>query len=119
MSRIRIKEKNTAVLDILVKDKDGVTATNLANATAISFVIANPLTNVALVTKTLSSGIAVNTPSTGYVRVTLTPTDTTQTPMRYNMALQITWSPTDVYEVNIDVDGIETQNLTIEGDIIA
>ena len=63
-------------------------------------------------------GIAVDTPTTGYLRVTLLPTDTDITPKRYVMALEIIWSANEKYETRIYIDDQETDDFIIEQDTI-
>lgn len=122
MSEWTVKKGNTAVQDILIKDADGDTVDNLAAATAISFQIKkNKKDAAALVEKTVAlGGILVNTPLNGYLRVTLLPTDTgtTLSVGDYFMGLQITWSPTLIYEVNLTIDNVKTERFRISQDIV-
>ena len=116
-----VKKGNKSVRDMLIKDKDGNTVTNLADATEIKFQIKKNKTDaVALVEKTVGAGIWVNTPSSGYLRITLLPVDTGTTLNKgdYYMALQIKWSATDIYEVRIKIVGIVSENFRIIQDII-
>lgn len=123
MKQWLIKKGNTSVQDIPIYDKDGVLITNLAIATEIKFQIKKNKTDAAaLVEKTDSTGggIEVNTPSTGYLRITLLPEDTGVTLSKgdYYMACQITWSATEIYEVDIYIDNVITEQLRIKQDII-
>jgi len=116
-----VKKGNKSVRDILVKDKEGVTVINLADATEIRFQIKKKKTDAApLIEKTLLSGIVVNTPSEGYLRITLLPVDTgTTLPLGdYFMGLQIKWSATDIYEIRITIDDIEAEFFRIVQDIV-
>ena len=117
MSECIIKKGNTAVQDILIKDKAGDEVTTLAAATEIKFQIKALKTGAALVEKTDGAGIEVDTPSTGYLRVTLLSADTGQIPKIYYMGLQITWGA-EVREVIIKVGDIETEELRIVQDIV-
>lgn len=117
MSEWIIKKGNTAVQDILIKDADGVAVTTLDDADEIKFHIKLLETGVELIEKTVGAGIEIDTPSEGYLRLTLSATDTNQTPKIYYMGLQITWG-TEVREVNLQVDGIETEKLKIIQDIV-
>ncbi|MFW6121757.1 MAG: hypothetical protein ACOC80_12800 [Petrotogales bacterium] len=117
MSEWIIKKGNTAIQDILVKDADGDAVSNLASADEIKFHIKTLETETALVEKTVGAGIEVDTPSTGYLRLTLTATDTSQVPKTYYMGLQITWG-TEIRELILKVDGIETEKLKITQDIV-
>ena len=119
--RWECKSGNTSVQDILIRDKDDDTVTNLGDATGISFQIKKTKTATsALVEKTDISGIAVDTPTTGYLRITLTPTDTgtTLSVGDYFMGLQITWSATVIYEVNMEIDDVKTERFRIRQDIV-
>ena len=118
MSDHIIKKGNTDVHDIAIYDKNGVLLTTLATASAIKFQIKATEDGVALVSKTLASGIEVDTPSTGYLRITLTASDTTQTPGTYFMGLQITWPSGEVREVAMEVDGVETEMVQIAQDVV-
>lgn len=117
MSEWTIKKGNTAVQDILIKDADGDTVDNLAAADEIKFQIKELETGVALVEKTVGAGIEVDTPSEGYLRLTLSAANTNLTPKNYKMGLQITWGA-EVREVNIQADSVETERLTIIQDIV-
>ena len=121
MEQWLVKKGNTSVQDIPVYDKDEVLVTNLVAATEIKFSIKkNKKDAAALVSKTVGAGIAVNTPSPGYLRITLTPTDTgtTLSVGDYFMAIQITWSATEIYEVIITIDDVKTESFRIRQDII-
>lgn len=118
MSEWIIKKNNKAVQDIPVKDKEGTLISNLASASSITFQIKKLELGAALVSKTIGSGIEVDTPSTGYLRLTLLPADTNQDIGRYYMALEIIWAADNKYEVNLKVDNIETEILKIKQDII-
>jgi len=117
MSEWIIKKGNTTVQDIPIRDEDGNLVSNLAAATEIKFQIKTLETGSALVEKTAGSGIEVNTPSTGYLRLTLSATDTNQTPKTYYMGLQIKWGA-EVREVILKVDNVETEKLKIVQDIV-
>lgn len=115
----RVKKGNKSVQDIPVYDKDDVLLTNLAAATEIKFVVkASKTASTALFTKALTDGIVVDTPSAGYLRITLLPADTEQVVDYYYMALQIKWSANDVYECRIYVSDMETDTFEVEQDIV-
>ena len=117
-----VKKGNKSVRDILVKDKNGVTVTNLADATEIKFQIKKKKTDaVPLVEKTKGNGITILTgDDLGKLRITLLPVDTgvTLSVFKYYMGLQITWSPTDIYEVKITIDGKEAEYFEVKQDIV-
>ena len=121
MNQWLIKKGNTSVQDIPIYDKAGVLVTNLVDAEEIKFQIKKEKDDVTpKVEKTLISGIAVNTPLTGWLRITLTPEDTGTSLAvgDYFMALQIKWSVTEIYEVDIEIDDVKTERLRIKQDII-
>ena len=121
MKQWLIKKGNTSVQDIPIYDKAGVLVTNLVDAEEIKFQIKkNKVDAAALVEKTADSGITVNTPLAGWLRITLNPDDTgtTLSVGDYFMALQIKWSVTEIYEVDIEIDDVKTERLRIKQDII-
>ena len=116
-----IKKGNTSIQDFLVTDKNDATVTTLSTATSIKFQIKKTKTAAtALVEKTAIAGIQVNTPTTGYLRITLTPTDTgtTLSVGDYFMGLRITESDGKVYETNLSIDDIKTEKLRIRQNIV-
>lgn len=120
MSKWQVKRGNTAVQEILIQDKDGVTITNLNEATAAKFQVKESKTaSYAKIEKTIGSGIEVDTPSTGYLRLTLLPADTALVIKEYLMGLQITWSADEVWEIDIEIDDLVTDVFEIIQDIIS
>lgn len=117
MSEWIIKKGNTAVQDIPIRDEDGDLVTNLAAATEIKFQIKTLETGAALVERTDVVGIQVDTPDVGYLRLTLTATNTNLPPRLYYMGLQITWG-VEVREVILMVDDLETERLRIIQDVV-
>jgi len=116
-----IKKGNTSIQDFLVTDKNDATVTTLSTATSIKFQIKKTKTaTTALVEKTAIAGIQVNTPTTGYLRITLTPTDTgtTLSVGDYFMGLRITESGGSIYETNLSIDDIKTEKLRIRQNIV-
>lgn len=112
---------NTSVQDILIKDKDGATVTTLGNATAIVFNVKDTEaeSETADISKTVGSGIEVDTPSEGYLRITILPADTTGLSLKdYYMALQITWSATIVYEIILKTENNQQKTFRIKPGII-
>jgi len=121
MSEWRVKKGNTSVQEILIKDRDGNNVANLAVATHIKFQVKETKTVAATKiekTKEVGGGIAVDTPSEGYLQITLEPTDTNLPPRKYYMGLEIKWSDTVLYEVTMMADGKETEVFEIEQDIM-
>ena len=118
MSEWRVKKGNTSIQDILVKDRDGNTVTNLAATTSIKFQVKPRKANSVLIEKTKGAGIEVDTPTTGYLRITLKPSDTDNNPKRYTMAIEAVWSADNKYETRIYIDDNETYDFVIEQDTI-
>ena len=119
MKQWLIKKGNTSVQDIPVYDKDSVLLTNLATTTEIKFQVKkNKTDTTALIEKTKGAGIEVNTPSAGYLRITLLPTDTAISVGDYFMALHLKWSSSEIYEVIIEIDDEKTDRFRIQQDII-
>ena len=117
MSTWDVKKGNTVVQDISVKDKDGVLVSNLAAASNIKFQIKVLKTGAALVEKSVGSGIEINTPSSGYLRLTLSAKDTNQIPDNYYIGLQITWGA-EVREVILKVNSTEIYTVRIIQDVV-
>jgi len=123
-----VKRGNTSIQDVAIKDSDGVLITTLAEADEIIFQVRKSFTSTpALIEKTLDDGIEINTPSTGYLRITLTPDDTDIEANVYCMALQIMWHPASgspsgtadlVYEVILKVDNEESNKFLVKEDMI-
>ncbi len=119
MGKWIVKKGNTSVQDVLIQDKNGADVTNLADAVHIKFQVKDTKTAATpKIEKTKGDGISVNTPSTGYLRIWLTPTDTDIDVKEYYMALEIKWSNTVLYEVILLADGQETDLFEIEQDIV-
>ena len=88
MAEWEVKKGKSAVQDILIQDKDDTTLTNLATAISVKFQVKSEKADtVPLIAKTLTDGIEINTPSTGYVRITLDVDDTDLTIGLYCMGL--------------------------------
>lgn len=119
MSAWKVKKGNMSIQDMLVKDRDGNAVTNLASASTIKFQVKESKTaTVKKIEKTKGAGITVDTPSEGYLRITLTPTDTALDVQRYVMALEIDWGSSQVYEVRIFIDNHETDEFIVEQDAV-
>lgn len=121
MSSWKVKKGSTSIQDILIKDKDGTMVTNLPAATAIVFQVKENEKDVAvIVEETLLAGdIQVDTPSVGYLRITLKPADSLLLEIqRYFMGLKITWSALLIYEVYIEIDDEVTEWLDCTQNIV-
>jgi hypothetical protein len=120
MASIVVKKGNTRVLEILCKDENGATITTLASAEEIEFHVKEEKDSIATkIAKSLVSGIVINTPSTGYITITLLPTDTALPPKGYPMGLQIKWDSDNIYEAyEITIDGVIVNTLKIVQDTV-
>jgi hypothetical protein len=119
MSEWLLKRGNTSTQDIPIKDADGNLVTNLADADSIVFEVKEkPKDTSPKIRKTVGSGITVNTPETGYLRLKIDPSDTENLEMKeYYMGLEITWG-SDVYEVDLQIEGNITEKFRIEQDVV-
>lgn len=108
-----IKRGNTKVFNPLIRDKAGAIVSNLGAAVALKFEIKKEeKAATALITKTLGAGITINDPSTGYVKITLKPSETiVPAAGYYYLALEIRWSADVVYEVALKKNGIKTERV--------
>lgn len=118
MSEWKIKRGNTSIQEIACYDKNDVLLTNLAAATSIRFHVKETKTGSPLIEKTKGDGLAVNTPTQGYIRVTILPTETDIEPATYYMALEIIYSVTEKYECILKINNVETMDFVIEQDVI-
>lgn len=115
MNRWRVKKGNTSVQEIEVRDKDNQLVANLADATDIKFQVKEkPEDLTPMIEKTKDEGIAVDTPNTGWLRITLLPSDTDIEGQVYFMALEIIWSPDEKYETRLYVNNGESDKFEIE-----
>ena len=120
MSEWVVKQGNTAIQDVLIKDKDGNAVTNLDTATELKFQVKKKRTDsVALIEKTKADGISVLTgDDLGKLRITLDPEDTEIAVEKYFCGLQIKFDANTIYEVNLTVDGRETDIFRIVQDVV-
>lgn len=115
----KVKKGNTSIQDIPIYQRDGTTLeTNLATAARIEFNVCKSKKGAAIISKTVGSGITVNTPNTGYVRVKLLPSDTSIEPGDYWMGLEVNWGADDNYECRLKVNDVETELFEIEQDVV-
>ena len=120
MASIAVKRGNTKALEVLCKDENGNIITTLASVEEIRFHVKEKKDSVTTkIAKSLDNGIVADTPSTGYVTITLLPTDTTLVPKNYPMGLQIKWDKDNIYEADkIEIDGVAVDTLKIVQDIV-
>jgi hypothetical protein len=113
---------NTSIQEIAISDKDGNLVTNLADATEIKFQVKKSKTAESyLIQKTKGNGIEVLTgDSLGKLRITIVPSDTKNMDAgwMYYMGLEITWDENTSYEIELSIDGIETNQLIVKQDIV-
>lgn len=101
---MQIKRGNKADLQFIVKDASGNIVSNLNVATNIQFVLKNNKSDPddnAVVLKNLANGITIDTPVIGNCTVSLSSVDMDIEAKNYFWALKITFSPTNMQEVNI------------------
>lgn len=120
MAYTTVVKGNTKVLNILCKDENGDIITTLASAEAVKFHVKEKKTDATTkIAKSLTDGIVVDTPSPGYVQVTLLPTDTALTPKKYPMGLEIKWDNDNIYEADeITIDGVVVDTMKIVQDVV-
>jgi len=119
MGEWAVKRSSTSIQDIPVKDRNGDLVTNLAGAQTIVFQVKEKKTDaIPKITKTKGDGIQVNIPSTGYLRITLKPSETNLTVKKYFMGLEIKWSTDLIWETILEIDGIETDTFRIRQDVV-
>lgn len=119
---MELKKGNLATITIgPILDSTGATVSTLGTATSIAFYVKTDPTDsnaAALITKLstgTSPGITVNSPSSGYVAIAISATDTASLSAgKKYMGLQITWNTTNIQEIDITESGstIDSFNLT-------
>lgn len=119
MSEWKIKKGNTVIQDIPIYDADGDLITNLAAATEGKFQIKTQEAGAVVLEKTIAAGdIQVDTPVVGWIRLTLSATDTNSLSIKYYYyALQFKWGA-EVREVWVKIDDIITEKLNVVQDIV-
>lgn len=122
---MRLKLGNKKVYYFAVKDGDGVLVTTLATASKAQFSIKNNPKDdnaTALVFKNLAAGVKVNTPSTGWIEVTVDSDDTKNIVLSREeeekyVALQIQWTG-DTKEIKIIENHQEVNKIILVQDVI-
>lgn len=113
---------NTSQQEIPIKNKKGVLVPDLASAIDIKFQVKEKRKEAEspLIAKDLVAGIEVDQPLEGWLRITLSPSDTNIRPTDlYVMALQIEWAGDDKYEVKLKINGKKTDKFIVEAGIIS
>lgn len=122
MTAWRIIQGNTYKQEIPIEDEKGVLVTDLASADTIKFQVKEKKeeSESPLISKSKDSGIEVNQPEVGYLRITLVPSDTqdVRPSERYFMAVQVKWSEAKIYEYKLKIDGELTDKFTVRAGII-
>jgi len=120
MSEWVVKKGNTAIQTIPITDENGDAVKDMGDATAIKFQVKEGKRDeTAKIAKTKDDGIEVLTgDDLGKLKITLKPADNNIDVKSYFMGLQIEWSADKQYEVDITVDGKETDVFRIEQDVI-
>jgi len=119
MSIWKVKKGNTSVRNIPIYKKDGVTLVdNLASVLTAKFVVRDKATKVVKIERTKGSGIEMNTPILGWVRITLVPTNTNIAVEKYDMGLEFSWDADTCYEVKMYVAGKVSKEFEIEEGVV-
>jgi len=120
MSEWKVIKGNTSIQEIEVNDKDGIAVPNMADATDIDFQIKiAKLDEDSVIAKTKGNGIEVLTgDDLGTLRITLWPEDTEIEVRKYFMGLQLKWDAITIYEVDLTIDGVETDVFRITQDMV-
>jgi len=119
MNRWKVKQGNTSRQEFPVYDKKGVLIPNLSEASEIKFVVKRDVDSAeALITKTVDSGISVDTPLEGWLEIALLPSDTEAEVRRYVMGLQIIWSVEEKWETIMEIGGRESDIFEITKDVV-
>ena len=106
---VSVLRGNAITLRITLKT-DGTPITDMATAIAARFVAVDSSGNF-VIDKALGD-MSVDDPETGTVSIPLSSTDTDLTPGRYEIAIQFSWSGSNVLEWNL------TQVLVVHKDVI-
>lgn len=112
-----IVKGNTEVEEIPLYDNQGELVTNLSLASAVKFQIKTERTGTPLVSKSLGDGIEVDQPEPGYIRLTLSATDTDLDPGFYVIGLQIEWND-EIKEIEFLINNQKTRRLRILQDVV-
>lgn len=119
---LEIKKGNAAAIEILCYDNSGTALTDLSSTTEITFQVREERddTSTAIIEKTKTAGaITVNDPSSGYITIALVPADTSSlTVKKYYFAVELTYSATVKYELNVYVDNIKTDIFDLVQDVV-
>ena len=111
MSGLSIKKGNKKIWTVEIKDSNGDIVTNLSTASEIFYMIKSnreDLDSSALVTKTMTGGhIAVDTPSSGSLQITVNSTDTEDIdPGTYYHAVEIQYAADNRQEVDLSTTDV-------------
>jgi hypothetical protein len=117
---MKVKKGNRLRFDIKCTDENGDALTNLSSATAVRFDMKTAKdTTASLVTKTLgATDLSIDTPTTGYIRITLSPTDTAQSVSTYNIGLELQFGASNVQEITLMENYSETEIIEILQDTV-
>lgn len=119
MSEWVVKKGTTAILEVLMEDKDGKTITNLAEVVTAKFQVRESKKGTEKkVEVTLGDGIEMDEPSEGNVRITLRPSQTDIDMRKYFMGLQLEWSVDEIFNADIKIDGVKTDIFRVEQAVV-
>ena len=117
-----IKIQNAILFEAPVVDQDGNIVTNLATASNIYYMIKRKKTDAdidALVTKSVGSGVTVNSPIIGTLSIQINSPDTASiVPATYYHAIQIVYTPNNKQELYLYENGKQNDTITFIQDVI-
>lgn len=117
MSEWVIKQGNTDIQEIEIRDKNGNVIQDLADVQEAKFQVKD--SKDIKISKSKEEGLKLNTPSTGHVQIIVLPADTINLPIkRYVMGLELIWSEEKKHEVYLYIDGIETNRFRIAKNMV-
>ena len=119
---LQLKKKNSVNLFVSAVDGNGNVITNLATVSEIYFVLKNNKTDqdaVAVLAKQKTvSGITVDDPNEGTIKVELSASDMDIGAKEYYMAVQLEYPDGTKYELNLKNNDRAFDKVTIQEDII-
>ena len=106
MNTWKVKKGNTSIKNIPIYQRNGVTLVdNLASALTARFIIRDKATKLIKIEKAKGNGLEIDIPVLGWIRITLSPTNTNLPVKKYEMGLEFSWDAETRYEVLLMVDG--------------
>jgi len=119
---MRLKLGNTVTLQFPVKDSTGNLIINLNTAVAVKFLIKINPTDTdleAIISKTLGSGITVDDPSLGYIKVEIESNDFLNVSAGdYYFGLQVEFPSSKIYELDVIDNDCPSNLVSIVQDVV-